>query len=121
MVYNMKLNQGPFTKIKNGSKTIELRLNDEKRRLLNIGDTIIFTNTETGETLETEVLGLYKYPSFEELYKKFNKVELGYEEYEKARYTDMEEYYTKQDIDKYGVVGIRLEVCKEQIKTPFIK
>ena len=27
----MKLNNGPFERIKNGTKTIELRLNDEKR------------------------------------------------------------------------------------------
>ena len=29
----MKLNNGPYTNIKNGTKTIELRLNDEKRQL----------------------------------------------------------------------------------------
>ena len=30
MKHEMKLNNGPFENIKNGSKTIELRLNDEK-------------------------------------------------------------------------------------------
>jgi hypothetical protein len=29
--YEMKLNNEPFERIKNGTKTIELRLNDEKR------------------------------------------------------------------------------------------
>ena len=29
---NMKLNDIPFNQIKNGSKTIEVRLNDEKRK-----------------------------------------------------------------------------------------
>ena len=30
MKHEMKLNNGPFERIKNGTKTIELRLNDEK-------------------------------------------------------------------------------------------
>ena len=29
-MHEMKLNNGPFERIKNGTKTIELRLNDEK-------------------------------------------------------------------------------------------
>ena len=34
MKHEMKLNNGPFEQIKNGTKTIELRLYDEKRKLL---------------------------------------------------------------------------------------
>ena len=34
MKHEMKLNVEPFDKIKNGKKTIELRLNDEKRQLI---------------------------------------------------------------------------------------
>ena len=40
MKHEMKLNNGPFERIKNGTKTIELRLNDEKRQLLKIKDLI---------------------------------------------------------------------------------
>ena len=42
MKHEMKLNNGPFERIKNGTKTIELRLNDEKRQLLKIKDLIEF-------------------------------------------------------------------------------
>ena len=31
MKHEMKLNNEPFERIKNGTKTIEMRLNDEKR------------------------------------------------------------------------------------------
>ena len=34
MKHRMNLNNNPFNLIKNGTKTIELRLNDEKRQLL---------------------------------------------------------------------------------------
>ena len=46
MEHNMKLNPSPFEKIRTGSKTIELRLYDEKRRAISVGDTITFVNTE---------------------------------------------------------------------------
>lgn len=45
----MKWNNGPFELIKNGTKTIELRLNDEKRQLLKIKDLIEFTNRTNNE------------------------------------------------------------------------
>ena len=44
MVHVMKLKNDPFQKIKTGKKTVELRLYDNKRRQLDIGDDIIFTN-----------------------------------------------------------------------------
>ena len=40
MKYEMKLQPGPFAKIKDGSKVIESRLFDEERQEINIGDTI---------------------------------------------------------------------------------
>lgn len=45
----MKLNSEPFLKIADGTKTIELRLNDEKRRLIKVGDYIEFTNVANSE------------------------------------------------------------------------
>ena len=109
MKHKMKLHNGPFEKIKNGTKTIELRLNDEKRQLLKIKDTIEFTNRITQEKLLVEIEGLYKYPSFEELYKHFDKISMGYNENEEANPKDMEEYYSKEEQEKYGVIGIQIK------------
>lgn len=47
MKHNMKLNNEPFELIENGSKKIELRLYDEKRRKLRVNDLIEFTNIST--------------------------------------------------------------------------
>ena len=109
----MKLNNEPFNLIKNGTKTVELRLNDEKRKLFNIGDEIEFTNITNGEKLFVDIINLHKYPSFEELYKHFDKVEMGYNKDEPAESKDMEAYYSKEEQDKYGVLGI--EIRKKQI------
>lgn len=43
ILHHMKLKRSPFEKIKNGSKSIELRLNDEKRQKVQIGDFIEFS------------------------------------------------------------------------------
>lgn len=108
----MNLNNSPFNKIKSGTKTIELRLNDEKRQLLKINDDIEFTNRETLEKMMVTVKALHKYQSFEELYKHFDKIAMGYDEDEIADYKDMELYYSKQQQNKYGVLGIEIEVKK---------
>lgn len=109
MKHEMKLNNEPFECIKNGTKTIELRLNDEKRKLLTVGDYIEFTNKVTNEKLLVEVIDLFKYNSFEELYKHFNKIEIGYSINEEANPKDMENYYSKEEQEKYGVLGIKIK------------
>ena len=108
MKHNMNLNNRPFKSIKEGTKTIELRLNDEKRSLLKVGDEIDFTNRDTNEKLSVDIINLHKYPSFEELYKHFDKVEMGYNKDDIAEPKDMEAYYSKEEQNKYGVLGIEI-------------
>lgn len=113
MKHEMKLNNGPFNKIKNGTKTIELRLNDEKRQKLNINDNIEFTNIKTSEKITVKIKSLHKYQNFKELYEHFDKIAIGYEKDEIANYKDMEEYYSEEEQAKYGVVGIEVEVIQD--------
>ena len=108
MKHNMNLNNRPFKSIKEGTKTIELRLNDDKRSLLKVGDEIEFTNRDTNEKLSVDIINLHKYPSFEELYKHFDKVEMGYNKDDIAEPKDMEAYYSKEEQNKYGVLGIEI-------------
>lgn len=113
MEYKMRLHNDPFIKIKSGTKTVELRLNDEKRSILKIGDTIEFTNRSTDEKIVVDIVGLKKYKSFEELYKHFNKIEMGYNEDEEANPKDMEEYYSIKEQEKYGVLSIIIKLKEE--------
>ena len=64
----------------------------------------------TNEVLICEVIGLYKYNNFEELYKNHDKESIGYAKDEKANPNDMLMYYSKENIEKYGVLGIELIV-----------
>ena len=78
MRHNMKLNNGPYNSIFYGNKDIEMRLNDEKRQLINIGDIITFTNRDTLESFDVRVVKLHRCNNFKELYDMFDKVRLGY-------------------------------------------
>lgn len=112
MKHILRLNNGPFELMKNGTKTVELRLNDEKRKLINENDFIEFENRSTGEKIEVTVVKLHKYNSFEELYKHFDKVSMGYASDEEANPIDMEEYYSKEEQANYGVLGIEISLIK---------
>ena len=109
--HQMKLKPSPFTLIKEGKKTIELRLYDEKRKLISIGDTITFTNTnDSKDIIKSSVIDLYLFDSFEELYNTLPLNECGYTDVKNASYLDMEKYYSKEEQSKYGVVGIKIAV-----------
>lgn len=109
--HTMGLNPNALELIKSGMKTIEMRLNDDKRQKILIGDYIVFVSTEDeSKTLKTKVIELYKYKSFYDLYKNFSKIELGYNKNDIANHLDMEIYYNKEDIEKYGVLGIQIDI-----------
>ncbi len=108
MEHQMNLWHGPFTKMREGIKTIEMRLYDEKRSVISIGDTIVFTDVTNGEQIRCHVLNLHRYPSFEELYAHHDKISLGYEENEEADPKDMGQFYPKEEMRKYGVIGIEI-------------
>ncbi len=107
----MNLNPSPFEMIRSGRKTIELRLYDEKRQDIKIGDTITFINTEdAADTLQVKVIDLHMFDSFEELYKNLPLLKCGYtrEDVRSASPCDMELYYSKERQQQYGVVGIEI-------------
>lgn len=128
MTHYMNLVSSAFSKIANGSKTIELRLNDEKRQQINVGDTVAFNCTKSKDIITAQVSGLHKFSDFERLYKALPIEKCGYskDELDTANYTDMEQYYIKEQIIKYGALGIELcnvsSICdiKEKITEPNI-
>lgn len=111
MTHCMNLELSAFFKIANGSKTIELRLNDKKRQKINIGDRIEFRCSEINSVIFAEVIKLHKFSDFEQLYKALPLEKCGYskDDLKAAHYTDMEKYYTKSQIKKYGALGIELQ------------
>ena len=113
MTYIMQLHEDPFLMVKEGTKTIELRLNDEKRRRIRVGDCITFLNREnSAQTLTARVVARYPCADFEELYANLPLEKCGYtaENVASASARDMDVYYTVEEQKKYGAVGIEIEV-----------
>lgn len=111
MTHEMKLQPKYFDFIKNGTKRIELRLFDDKRNAILLGETIRFIKEpELEENLDVIVTGLLRYNTFKELISDFsieiladssiNKIEL---------LNDLETFYSEEKQEKFGVIGIRFE------------
>ena len=105
MIYRMKLQNEPFKQIKKGIKKIEIRLNDEKRKIFEINDYIEFTNITTLEIMFVKITNLYHFESFEKLFNNFDNSILGCGSYE-----EMYKYYSREEEKKYGVLGIEIKV-----------
>ena len=99
MLHEMKLNENPFERMKNGTKTIEFRLNDEKRKKIKIGDKITFSKLPgLCEKLTVEVLELYNADTFENLFLKlYNDSKIAKE---KAKV--MHEIYSEAKEKEFG-------------------
>ncbi len=113
MEHQMKLNERPFELVKSGKKNIEIRLFDEKRQRLKIGDTIIFSKLqELKEMVSVKITGLLHYAIFQELVNALPMSDFGYQEdYNKDDFVNsIYTIYSKEEEQKYGVLGIRIKL-----------
>ena len=112
MEHEMKLQPEYYNFIVNGTKRIEIRLYDEKRQQIKIGDIIKFLKEpELNESFNAKVIGLLRYNSFEEMFKDFDISILSDESMTKDELISvLEQFYTKEKQEKYGVLGIRIEL-----------
>ena len=113
MIHKMKLNKSPFERIKNGTKTIEFRLYDEKRQQIKVGDKIEFSKLpDLQEKLLVDIIDLYREDTFEYLFRK-----LYLDEEEIIRKTkSMYQYYSPEKEKEYGVLGIKIKINIDNLK-----
>lgn len=114
MQHTMGLYEIPFNSIKSGKKTVEVRLNDEKRRKISIGDSIKFTKVpESNETLTVEVLELREFLTFKEMYETIpasdfdtvgNPIDLMVQQ--------TYEIYSPEQEKKWGTLAITIKLLK---------
>ena len=113
MLHKMKLNESPFERIKNGTKTIEFRLYDEKRQQVKIGDKIEFSKLpDLQEKLIVDVIDLYREDTFENLFRK-----LYSDEEEIIQKTEtMHTIYSPEKEQQYGILGIKIKINVDNLK-----
>ena len=112
-IHNMKLKEPYFTQVSNGIKTIEGRINDEKRQKIKVGDIIAFTSEETDEIVYKSVSSLKSFnkeKTFSDVITEYNYNLLipdadNVEEAVKV-YTEIPSYV--DNASKYGILFICL-------------
>lgn len=108
--HKMNLQPKYFDFIKEGTKRIELRLYDEKRQQIQLGDTVEFAKSEN-EKFKAEVIGLLHYNAFSDLFEDFDISILADSSMTKQKLLDvLGEFYTPEKQAEFGVVGIRLKL-----------
>lgn len=112
MNHKITINSNDFEKIKSGYKRMYLRLYDDLGKNIYKEDTITFVNEDTKEEIETEVLYLHIYGTFEYLYNDYDKISLGYYKEEECSYKDMLKIYSIEEQEKSGVMGIEIKLIE---------
>ena len=106
----MSLQPKYFDFIKDGTKRIELRLYDEKRQSIQLGDIIEFAKSND-EKFKAEVIGLLRYNSFADLFEDFDISILADNSMTKQELLEvLGEFYSEEKQAEFGVIGIRIKL-----------
>lgn len=107
----MELQDQFYNYMLHGTKRIEIRLNDEKRRTIKLGDEITFYSALTKEEFKTKVVGLLNYKNFNDMFNDFDISVLADKDYSKDELlNELSMYYPIEKQNEYSVLGIRIEL-----------
>lgn len=111
MIHEMKLNNTAFINIKNGVKKFELRLYDDRRKNINLGDTIIFHNLNNlDNVISVRVLALLRYPSFADFFKDIDFKLCGTANSLEEKLERVHTFYTIEQEKEHGILAIKIEL-----------
>lgn len=105
MKYVMNSNYISFNKMKNGERSVEVRLFDKKRQQLKIGDIIEFVNIETKEKLLTQLKGIAIFENFSDMVDYLTPQLLGYPNKEEL-ILRFERLYPVDMVARFNIVGL---------------
>ena len=104
----MHLEPASFEKILSWQKTVEVRLNDEKRKLLKVDDIIEFENDD-GEVLPCKIIKFSYFKSFEDLFSSATYLLRAWWTTKEESISAMYKFYTPEQEKELGVVAIEIE------------
>lgn len=108
-MHKMSVKTKYYNLLKTNKKTIELRLFDEKRQKIKIGDEIIFSDSsDNTETFNAVVINLHRAKNFEELCCIITSEQAGFSSAKDLIQT-LEDFYSPDSQEKFGVVGIEIK------------
>ena len=105
---NIHLDEDIFEVVKSETKTVEVRVNDEKRRKLQVGDKITFLKRPDDiERIDAVIERLIYYDNFKTLVDNYTIEEIYLKGYTKEYFLDLlKRFYSDEEVNKYGVVAI---------------
>ena len=104
-----------FDIVKSGMKDVEIRVNDEKRRNLNIGDSLVFLKRpDEVEKISAKVTNLLYFKDFLDVVNYYDMERIYLKDTTKDEYVElMKKFYSDEEVNKYGVVAIEFEKIKK--------
>lgn len=96
-----------------GRKIYEGRVNDEKRRQINVGDFYVFAlEPHRDLTVKTQVVDKLYFKDFEEYCKVLQPRDVGFTNKDEML-AEYNKYYSKEHQTKYGVVAFKIKLVKD--------
>ena len=112
MTHEMKLQPVYFNKIRSGEKIYEIRLNDEKRKTIKVGNYIVFKKEpQLVDQITCKVSDLIIFDSFKTMIETLPPALVGFENMSNTEIIDIyHQFYTEADEKHYGVLAIKVEI-----------
>ena len=108
-MHTMNVKTKYYNLLKSGKKIIELRLFDEKRQKIKIGDEILFSDSSNqDDSFKATVLKLHRAENFNALCQIIKPEQAGFSSKEDL-ISVLEEFYSPVAQKKFGVVGIEIK------------
>ena len=98
-----------YSKIANGVRKIDIRPYYEKFRNVKVGDSIDYINAVDNKRTTRKVTGVAIFDDFDTTIKMLDPELIGYENREEIR-VRVERMYSKDDIKKYGVCALFIDI-----------
>ena len=113
--HTLKLQEEYYNYILYGTKRIEIRLNDEKRKLLKKGDIISFYKEPLlNESFSAKIIDLIYFNTFEEIFEKFPIEILADKSVSKTHLlASLNKFYPLEKQKQFGVCCIKVELLNK--------
>lgn len=109
-MHKLNVKEKYYNLLKSGKKTIELRLFDDKRKKIKVGDYIEFSNcSDANDNFSAQVVNLHRADSFIELCQKIDCQKAGFSNNNEL-INALEEFYSQEKQKEFGVVGIEIKL-----------
>ena len=108
-MHKLNVKEKYYNMLKSGTKTIKLRLYDDKRKNIKIGNSIEFlNNSDADDKFTAQVINLHRASNFAELCKKIDCHDAGFATNNELLKV-LKEFFSLNRQNELGIVGIEIQ------------